>query len=228
MRATRQEEGVSPRERIERLRSAFTHKDKEAYQNIVRWQDYNPYLEWAEGSEADFSRGLTGLWQPETSAEERIRAFLGALPGTVVKSPSSRLTLASFLLLGVDAGRWPPCRYRPFERLLKLTGTDSALKVGDEAETYRNALVLMDRFLEACRRGGLEPRDRLDAQGLVWAVTHWWPPPADWSASDRAAFAKFIGRSLPPDRGGNKDNGGSRLPAARRWASPETFSCSAP
>ncbi len=200
LREARLAADASTPERIEKLNAVFRHKDKEAEQNIVRWQDYTLYLKWAEASEAEFIRGLSGLWQPDASAEERIRAFLGVLPGEVVTSPSSRLTLASFLLQGVDALRWPPYRYRPFEKAAKLIGTATTLKADDEAGTYRNALNFMDRVVEECRRRGLEARDRLDAQGLVWALTQWWPPPEDWSAADRAEFAKYVGKKLPPPK----------------------------
>ncbi len=221
LRETRMAADASAQERIEQLKRVFTHKN----QNIVRWQDYSHYLEWSEVSETEFSLGLSGLWQPETSAEERIRAFLSALPEDAVKGPSSRLTLASFLLLGVDPRRWPPYRYRPFKTALKLTGTESALKVANEAETYSNALEFMDRLLEESCRRGLELRDRLDVQGLVWAVTQWWPPPANWSAADRAAFAEFIGKALPSrqNRGRTKTPSRSRTDVADKLFAPRSF-----
>ncbi len=223
LREVRVAADAGPQLRREQLESVFKHKDGKAVQNIVRWQDYSRYLEWAERSEAEFALGLSGVWQDGASAEERIRAFLGPLPADVVKSPSSRLTLASFLLLGVDAKRWPPYRYAAFKKTLELTATVSRLKTGDEAETYRNALDLLDRLLEESRRRGLELRDRLDAQGLVWAVTQWWPPNPEWSPADRVAFSEFIGRPLFPKKSRARKTPTPKPVAGDAVFTPRTF-----
>lgn len=94
LRNARQSADASVPERIEQLRTIFTHKDGKALQNVVRWQDYSLYLEWAEASEAEFSRGLSGLWQtdqvmvefptPKTDRQWRLtsQGWVGYIPLT--------------------------------------------------------------------------------------------------------------------------------------------------
>jgi len=93
-------------------------------------------------------------------------------------SPGDRTVFASCLLLGRDPSSFAP--YRP------ALGKAWAERVGEAAgttpgERYATLLSLCDGLRE--RWTGEEPRlrDRLDAQGLGWAVLKWalpdtWPP----------------------------------------------------
>jgi 5-methylcytosine-specific restriction protein B len=97
-------------------------------------------------------------------------------------SPGDRTVFASCLLLGRDVKTFAP--YRP---VLAKTWAE---RVGQEPgatprERYTKLLELCDDLLERWAEREPPLRDRLDAQGLGWAVLKW-APPATWAPLKRA------------------------------------------
>jgi len=141
-------------------------KGKESNQGrLVRWVDQNP---------EDVRLALAELWTEEDRiVGERIRSFDDLLPDDVYSkaSKSARLGAASYLMMGLDADRFPPCRRGRFSDTYGWLGypQPSTDDIGDE---YEHALRFLDDLQAEARKRGMErPSTRLDAQSVVWLLS---------------------------------------------------------
>jgi hypothetical protein len=118
---------------LEALRAAFTDRRN----NLTSWQAHDIFLKWCQAHDADAARLLEELWGGD-GAGSGLRAFLGALPSDAVRGAGTRVSVASFLLLGIDATRFPfykPTTRDNFRRLLGL-GKDGTVEIEPET-VYR-------------------------------------------------------------------------------------------
>jgi MoxR-like ATPase len=119
---------------LEALRAAFT----DSRNNLTDWRAHDPFLQWCEGHEADASRLLQVLWGGEEDTSSNLHAFLDQLPREAVAGPGTRVSIASFLLLGIDATRYPffkPTVYSDFKKLLGVAAAE-AIEIDPES-VYR-------------------------------------------------------------------------------------------
>src|SRR6185503_19896076 len=79
------------------LRAAFEEKN-----NLVAWQVYQPFLEWVQAQPQVAAAALRRLWTEPVPTS--IDAFLDGVPESTARGSGARLSLASFLLSGADAG----------------------------------------------------------------------------------------------------------------------------
>lgn len=175
----------------------WTQKIKEAfwYKNnlISRW-DRDSFLKWCQASPEAAEKALRALWGDSTSPMERIEKFSDLLPKEVVGGRGGRLALASVLSLADGPTSNPVYRWEPIDKAQKLLGypePDSAL---GERGLYEHSIAFFDRFVDEAEARGLELRDRLDAQSLIWSVAKWpadAEPVSSWSDDERKAFRKF-------------------------------------
>ncbi|HUP23698.1 MAG TPA: hypothetical protein VNB06_12255, partial [Thermoanaerobaculia bacterium] len=170
-----------------KLRAAFTNK----HNNITSWRAHDTYLRWAADNPEAARQGLMRIWREDAGVEDRIRGFLAELPQEAIAGPSSRLTVASMLLAAEDPTRWPPYRVSAFDAALELIG-DKPRPKRDEATTYSEALEFLDEFVRRARAVGVQLRDRLDAQGVVWCM-YGWDAEESWPAEVRRHFEVFRG-----------------------------------
>lgn len=172
--------------------SALERAFKNSQQNLVRWQAYDRFLKWARAHKDDASAALHGLWDTNASVSDRIDAFLGQVPRTkeVLTSPSDRLSVSAFLLMALDPLKTPPYRATPFEAGYTLTRCPEPPNDSTPGEIYEYALTFLDRMIEEAGNRGLQLRDRLDAQGILWSITKW-NPYEQWSQSDKESFERF-------------------------------------
>jgi len=178
------------------LRAAFTKEN-----NLTPWQQHSKFYEWAREEQGAARSALSAIWNAEAEVSERIRGFCRALPPEVVGGSGTRLAIASFLLM-VEPAAHPIFRPTPFKEAYRLTGWDAPSADADEADNYEAALAFMDELRRRLREVGVETRDRLDAQGLVWAVVNWDQPPQYLSPEERERLIRFkSGKvdSLPPE-----------------------------
>ena len=139
--------------------------------NLIYSVSQARHREWVDKFPEDASKALKAIWvRDESTASERIQAFTNLLPNTVTSGTGSRLTVASVLLMGVDAEKYPPFRTRLFEKAYDLTDYDQPPTDADEAALYEHALGFLDRFIDEANGRGLTLRHRLDAQSVVWGV----------------------------------------------------------
>lgn len=120
-------------------------------------------------------------------------------------SPGDRTGYASCLLLGRDAATYPPYRPTLVSTWAERVGADSGDQPG---RRYVALLDLCDELLARSTEDDPPLRDRLDAQGLAWAVTRWsppvtWPPIKraeleHWRAGERGEVSVERGRGVCP------------------------------
>jgi hypothetical protein len=108
-------------------------------------------------------------------------------------TPGNATALGSVLLMARDSAQYPPYRPTPVEKARALTAQPSSGTA--PAERYDDLLSMCDEVLDRAADHGLELQDRLDAQGLIWAVVTY-AVPETWSREDQASFAAWRGGAV--------------------------------
>ena len=150
--------------------------------NLCRWQGRDDLLKWFDEHEHGASGALLKLWAPYERSPgeaaptddviERVRAFAGRMPRDAVSGAGTRMRLISFLLMGLDAERYPPFMTTVFADAYELTKYQGPPKDADEAALYQHALGFLDRLIEEADKLD-RPRTRLEAQSVVFGI--WYP-----------------------------------------------------
>ncbi|MDP9474898.1 MAG: AAA family ATPase [Actinomycetota bacterium] len=180
---------------------AWTKELKEAFgsqNNLTHWRQSQPFLKWCEKYPEIAQEALRSLWNDSVRIFERIGSFSELLPKEVLSGRGGRLALASVLSLADDPLNNPVYRWAPLDKAQKLLDYPVAEGSLDEAELYRHTVEFVDRFVEEAESRGLELRDRLDAQSLIWCVSKWnaeAEPVSTWKKSERAAFLAYRGEA---------------------------------
>ncbi|MEA3511503.1 MAG: AAA family ATPase, partial [Actinomycetota bacterium] len=167
------------------LRRAFT-KDN----NLTPWQHHSTFYQWARDEPDAAQRALREIWNEDADVSDRIRGFTRNLPRDVVSGVGTRLAIASFLLM-VEPRTHPIFRSTPFKEAWEITGWDAPPADADEAHLYETALAFMDELRNRLASVGVQTRDRLDAQGLIWGVTHWNEPPEFLTPEEQEQIVRF-------------------------------------
>ena len=157
--------------------------------NLTRWSvnDYFIKMDLPQKEE-----DLDMIWGmvPTASIEERVQRFQEVVPG----SPGNKTSLASLLLMSDGATQYPPYRYTPLRVAHRLTGHPTDPNDSQYVwERYAYALDFWDEFIRQASSRGLHVRDRLDAQSLVWCITHYDKEnlPKDWSEEVKDALIAY-------------------------------------
>ncbi len=136
------------------------------------------FWQWLEADPQTALNALRSLWTADpVSPAERVQAFLGLLPPSVLGGPGRRTALASILLMGLDAEQYPPYRWTLMERAYDRTGYDGPEEGASGANHYDCMLQFLDRFIQVAYQQNLPLASRLEAQSLVWLVENPPPPP---------------------------------------------------
>ena len=126
----------------------------------------------SEEDRAALLRALKVLWTEEKkSAGDRVRAFLDQeLKHEKFQRPAERLTPIAYLLMALGHD-YPPFRSRKLGFAYKHLGYPKHPSRDDLGEVYDHELDFLDKIKERSRALRYErPRDRLDAQSLVWTL----------------------------------------------------------
>lgn len=166
------------------LKHAFTLRN-----NLTAWQVHDTFLRWCQADLDRAAKLMKRIWDGPDEPLSRLADFFVHLPRDEITGLGSRTTLGSFLLFALDPYGFPPYRVAAMHAAYRLTGEDFGSEK-DEVAMYRRALAFFDKLRERSAERGLELRDRLDAQSVVWCITNW-PAPEEWPAEDRAAFARY-------------------------------------
>lgn len=138
--------------------------------NLTSWQVHDRFLTWCEEHRTAARTALLELWSSEDAIEAAVRSFLNHVPANVDSTPGARANIAAFLAMAVDPHAYPPYRVTVLKSGYDLTGYSPPVNDADEAAVYRHALNFLDIFTREASQRGLALRDRLDAQGALWAV----------------------------------------------------------
>ncbi|MEU5931131.1 AAA family ATPase [Micromonospora sp. NPDC047187] len=196
------------------LRTAFS-KDS----NLVARQAHQAFMQWVTDEPEQAAQALRDLWRdPGPAAIDR---FLAHVPDTAAHGTGVRLSVASFLLGSIDPKVFPQWRAATVDTAYRLAGFAKPQPTASEGERYEVFLNFLDQVSDIARRGGLALRDRLDAEGLVWALVNY-PPSADWTTSEQEALTAWRsgkGTQPPPEsstieESGHATDGGSETTAA--------------
>lgn len=139
--------------------------------NLVNWRASQPFLNWCRDDGEAASTALRAVWDGSNELPARLEKFLHMLPADVAHGTSARLSIATNLLLGSDAEGLPPYRYEPIHSGYRLTDYPAPDSKASETEVYLHALAFLDKIITEAKERGLELRDRLDAQSVLWAIT---------------------------------------------------------
>lgn len=157
--------------------------------NLTPWQVHDTFYKWCQADPDRGAKLLRRLWEGEADPLERLGDFFGHFPHEVVSGLGSRTTLGSFFMLALDPYIYPPYRVAAMHAAYRLTGHEPG-EEKDEVSMYRAGLAFLDRLRERAGERGVQLRDRLDAQSVVWSITNW-TTPVEWPDEDRTAFEKY-------------------------------------
>ncbi|MBD7981572.1 McrB family protein [Oerskovia merdavium] len=165
--------------------------------NLVNYRAAEDLVTWAEAAPDDAARTLRALWTLDRDGA--LDGFAASLPPDVLDQRGSRLSVSSFLRMAVDAEAEPVWRSRYVADFIKVTGYYRPAAHAPDSEVFDAFLGLLDLVTEIAPRHGVELRDRLDAQGLLWA-TLTMEPTESWSDEERNAVAEWrkTGKGTPP------------------------------
>jgi len=170
---------------VDLLRQAMNHSDN----NLVHYRVQMGFNRWlADGTES-VEPALHAIWDESQPPGAAVEAFAEHLPTSVTKGAGTRASLASFLLLAVDPLVNPVIRPQTFATAFRLTDFP-ATSPETERTRYEDGVAFCDAFIAAAAERGLTIQDRLDAQGLIWAVVNYGPHES-WSETEQKAFLAF-------------------------------------
>lgn len=160
---------------------------KSSKHNLVHWRVYGPFLTWAESDQLAAREALFDLWTADDT-EETFDAFLTTI-SAAVGGQGQRTAILSFLMMAVDPYTYPPYRVKLLESGYALT--KYAPPPDGQMSAYHHALGFFDTILTQAAKRGLHLRDRLDAQGLLWAIINWETGADSWDEQDQAEFERY-------------------------------------
>lgn len=159
------------------LKRAFAYPPN----NLTSFYAHGPFIDWAAELRNEAREALLVLSDERDPLEERIDRFLAKVPSDKPKGPGTRLSIASFLLMGLDPPNHPMFRTRDYKTTERLLGWPNAPEGASPGETYTHHRDFAQRLLDELRAVGLDARDLLDAQSLIWML-------ANGSEPDMAAW----------------------------------------
>ena len=192
---------------IQTLRDAFNPPN-----NLTRWSEHKPFLDWCAKNPEVAAEALQALWHKQSSLPAAIREFLSRVPGDSPSGKNTRAKIAAFLAMAIDPYGYPPFRVTTYQAAYKLTGYPLPASDADEADVYQHALGFLDKVLAESSNYGLELRDRLDAQSVLWSITSITRDgyAAVLPAAEHNAFERFQ-KQIPPEPGDTDADGNGEL-----------------
>ncbi len=166
---------------------------KNGRNNLIDWRDRAKIVRWIDEGSDRAGRTLRQMWgESDASDGDRIRAFEENLPTELFgrRAKSTRLDCGSYLMMGLDENRYPPIRLTRFQKMYEQLGYPES-QAEDLGGEYEYALQFLDEVIaQANARDMDRPCSRLDAQSVVWSLSH---P----SSSDEGDVGSQLGHSEP-------------------------------
>lgn len=173
--------------------------------NLTSWRAHGTLLKWFKEQPREGATALENIWSGETPVEESIRAFLKRVPNDVVSGPGTRVNLASFLATAIDPEKFPTYQHTAFRAGYALTDHPPPDPDADEAAIYTHALAFLDTLAKEGAKRGLDLRDRLDAQSVLWSVVKSGQYEDVLPPDDHAAFLWY--RNQGPEEAATETDG---------------------
>jgi len=166
------------------IRDVFVDSDN----NLTAWRAHSTFLDWTQREPESVRQALKALWSGDAPPEERLRNFLDLVPPSAIGPLGARLNIGSFLMMAEDPTLLPPAKISPFRKAWKLAGWGREPAGTDAAGVYRRVIFFLDELVRDAADWAIPLRDRLDAQGAVWALVKRVDNPGRWSKKDWAEF----------------------------------------
>ena len=138
--------------------------------NLSEWRANEVMTKWLDNAPHEALPAVRSLWADEgTPVGERISEFLSHVPSDRrFTGAGTRLRPVSVLLMALGPA-YPPFKSTEFYNAYKHTGYPPPPPNADEATEYEHALSFLDQLIERASALGYErPRDRLEAQSVMW------------------------------------------------------------
>ncbi|MGH8435067.1 MAG: McrB family protein [Pseudomonas sp.] len=186
-----------------------------SWDNLVGWRAARQFLIRCQARPGETAAAMKKFWSG--NASDRIERFAEAVGENAY---GARIRIAAALLLADEPENHPPFAERAIKAAYKLVSYPLPANGADLDARYEHALEFFDRVLEESTQRGLELRDRLDAQSVVWGIVKYTtsnPIVAAWPKAEQSAFLKFRGEADDDDDadwgGGEQPGAGSSPPA---------------
>ncbi len=150
---------------LKTLRKAFGPPN-----NLTAWQAHSRFLEWCANNHEEADKALLAFWSNQKDISEAVREFLNQVPPDSPSGKNTRVNIASFLAMAINSYDYPIYRVTVFNTGYTLTGFTPPDSQASEAAVYQQALYFLDKILDEAKKRGLELRDRLDAQSVLWSM----------------------------------------------------------
>ena len=128
------------------------------------------FLKWTSDQPDDARRALLAI-QAQGSAQDRVDLFLEPVPDSVLKTPGERIAFASLFLMGLDPASFAFYRAEPIRVFERLLAADPPADGASPGAAYEHHLDFIHTFLQRLQDAGVDARDTLDAQSLIWILT---------------------------------------------------------
>lgn len=161
--------------------------------NMTSFHAHGKLVEWAKAQPGEAGAALGDLWSSNGELSRRMAKLASALPDSVPGKSASgvRTNLASVLSMALGAEDHPPYLALALKEAYELIGYPPPEAKGVEA-VYGHFTRFLEEVIQQSQGRGLSLRDKLDAQGVVWAVLYN-EIPEEWSAADKEALLRFRG-----------------------------------
>lgn len=126
--------------------------------------------------EAAARRAVLAIRGPGSTAE-RVDAFIAQVPHEVLKTPGNKMAFAAFFLMGLDPTLYPVYRPEAIKGAERILGWPDASAESSLGQHYEHHLAFVADFRDRLVEAGLEVRDMLDAQSLIWTLMKYREPP---------------------------------------------------
>ncbi len=135
--------------------------------NIVSWRTTSTLSDIAGEAVAEETGRLTG----EGDLGDRLDRFGEWLHETTGAAAGEQTTVASALLMGLDATNYPPYKTGVIRKAMKLAGREA--RTGPPSDRYRDFLDFCDTVAAELAQDDEHHVDRLDVQGACWIMGGW-------------------------------------------------------
>ncbi len=140
--------------------------------NLTSYFAHGSFIEWAAENSEDARSALLSLADTDSSVADRIDRFMELVPDDKPSGPGSRLSIASFFLMGLEPANHPMYRTRDYQKIERLLGWPDAPVSSSAGKTYTHHRGFVQKLLARLQEADLDVRDMLDAQSLIWILAN--------------------------------------------------------
>lgn len=187
---------------------AVSQAFRDGANNVTQWRGHERFLGWLDAERDAGLAALRALWGREGSPRERLQSFLDRVPLAGLGAVGERLNIGSFLLMADDAKLLPPIKISAFRKAWALAKWGRDRDGAQPGEVYERVLVFLDEIVREAAAWEVPLRDRLDAQGAIWALVKSKENSHGWSDDLWREFVEWR-QSVPADDGSD-DPGDAR------------------